>query len=71
MLKQVKKLPYVAPTLELTEYEVEHGFALSRKAYVQEEFSEFTGRDGSPWSNGQPGSGTGGNDGEYEEGLWY
>lgn len=70
MLKQVKKLPYVAPTLELTEYEVEHGFALSQKAYVREEITEFTG-DGTPWSNGQTGSGTGGSNGEYEEGLWY
>lgn len=70
MFKKEMKLPYVAPSLELTEYEVEHGFALSKKAYVQEEFSEFTG-DGTPWSNGQSGSGTGGNNGEYEEGLWY
>lgn len=48
MDKQLDKLKYVPPTLELFEYEVEHGFVGSNEAEQLETLSEITGnQDGS------------------------
>lgn len=40
-----KKMPYVAPTIEVDEYLVEEGFATSH-IYNDTEMLEFTGEDG-------------------------
>lgn len=71
MQKKDIKSPYIPPMLTIYEYEVEHGFALSKEAHVQEEFSEFTGAGGFGDDPFNPSSGSGGGNGEYEEGLWY
>ncbi len=63
-----KKMPYVAPLLDIYQYEVEHGFAESPEALTMgETFSEINDQS-EPGPGGAGGTGTAG---ENYHGEWY